>query len=134
VDAFLVGLIGPAVTVEPAAAPTPATQVPSDDVAVSTVASPDAAEAGTVGFGGAWSCDSDMFDEKAEFVFADGSVTLKNLGATMTHDAPVEIGGRSSSILLEVADGDRLGLFEITAETMIVMGNGEIFDCRRADE
>lgn len=61
-------------------------------------------------------------------------MTLKNIGATMTHDAPIEIGGRSSSILLEMADGDRLGLFEITTETMIVMSNSEIFDCRRTDE
>lgn len=136
VDAFIISLIGEVGASEPATtqAPAEAAQVPADEPAAATVASGDAAETDPVGFGGTWSCDSDMFDEQAEFIFADGSVTLKNIGATMTHEAPIEIGGRSSSILLEVADGDRLGLFEITAETMIVMSNGEIFDCRRSDE
>lgn len=136
VDAFLVGLIGEARASEPATTqdPAPEAKVSADEPAAATVASRDAAEATPLGFAGAWSCDSDMFDEKAEFVFADGSVTLKNIGATMTHDALIEIGGRSSAILLEMADGERLGLFEITAETMIVMSNSEIFDCRRADE
>lgn len=136
VDAFIISLIGEAGASEPATTQAPAekAQVPADEPAAATVASGDAAETDPVGFGGTWSCDSDMFDEKAEFIFADGSVTLKSIGATMTHDAPIQIGGRNSSVLLQMADGDRLGLFEINAETMIVMSNGEIFDCRRTDE
>lgn len=134
VDGFIVSLIG-----EPGAsdATTQATareaQVPADEPAA-TVASRDAAEAGPLGFGGAWSCETEMFEEKAKFDFEDGKVTLRNIGATMTHEAAIQIGGRNSSVLLQMADGDRLGLFEITAETMIVMSNSEIFDCRRAEE
>jgi hypothetical protein len=37
-------------------------------------------------------------------------------------------------VTIDLADGERLGLFEITAESMIVMSGGEIFDCRRASE
>jgi hypothetical protein len=85
-------------------------------------------------FHGTWICDTEMFDAPAEFVFEDGSVTLKNLGATLGHDGPVRVGGRSSAVTIDLADGERLGLFEITAESMIVMSGGEIFDCRRAAE
>jgi hypothetical protein len=85
-------------------------------------------------FHGLWECDSDMFEEKVEFIFAKRSVTLRNPGVTMAHDDPIAIGDSNSSFLLEMDDGERLGLFEITPMTMVIMSNDYVFNCRRAAE
>jgi len=82
-------------------------------------------------FLGKWSCSLLGMDMKNNFEFEDGVLKVGMFDMQMPYDLVEPIGSRLNALSMELADGTVLGLFDITQNSMIMMGNGEIFDCEK---
>lgn len=80
---------------------------------------------------GLWTCASDLFETPVELEFGLDRASMRPLGITQPYEWMDSIGERSNALRIEFADGETIGLFDITAEAMIMMGSGMIFDCSR---
>lgn len=82
-------------------------------------------------FLGRWSCNLLGMDMKNNFEFEDGVLKVGMFDMQMSYDLVEPIGSRPNAWSMELADGTVLGLFDITRNSMIMMGNSEIFDCKK---
>lgn len=84
-----------------------------------------------VPFLGMWTCNTPGFDDNDVFEFGNDEVTIQMFEMTVTYDGFDVIGNRSNAYAVQLSDGVQLGLFDIASTTMIIMGEGMIFDCTR---
>lgn len=137
VQTWLLSLTGPAASQAvqaPEAAPEP-TNKPAVDAGNAQVrpeaTTAESAEVSGPAWIGEWHCETDVFDRPAHFTFTESDATIHNIGATMNHDGAQPIGGREDALLIDFADGERLGLFSVQPDSMIIWASSGIFDCAR---